>query len=239
MFTQCEKCKAIFRVNLKEVTAAKGMLRCGECYTVFNATKTLSTSMPEAFQEIVDLSKANPDLSFSRTRQETSKEPLLNKSKQQNANHTQKKSTNQNFYIKQAKTSINKYLIFAVLLLITLFAFQVFYNLKLKESEEPRHEPEKMQMVTYNVFAHPKETGVLLISATIENKAKNAQPYPIIEVTLSDSKQKVIALRRFRPIEYLTQYKKQMMLASGQQSNISLKISDPGSKATRFQYKFY
>ena len=59
MFTQCTKCKAIFRVNLREVTIAKGKLRCGECYAVFDATKTLSTTMPAPFQKTVDLETLN------------------------------------------------------------------------------------------------------------------------------------------------------------------------------------
>lgn len=248
MFTQCEKCKAIFRVNLKEVTVAKGKLRCGECYSVFDATKTLSTSMPTAFQEIVDIGRTaypKSTISAKSTRSDNFLKNISSKASSLSPSPAPavkvKSAQNNNFYVKSSKSlqNVDKRLLTVVLLLVSLFVFQFFYNIKLKANEEPKHEPEKIQMITYNVFAHPNESGVLLISATMENNAKQAQPYPVIEVTLSDSKEKVIALRRFRPIEYLRNYSKKMMLVSNQKSNISLKINDPGSKATRFQYKFY
>ena len=47
MYTQCSHCKAIFRVTMKELTAAQGLLRCGECDAVFDAMKALSTTLPE------------------------------------------------------------------------------------------------------------------------------------------------------------------------------------------------
>ena len=245
MFTQCEKCKAIFRVNLREVTIAKGKLRCGECYSVFDATKALSTTMPTPFQKIVDLVETVDTFSpVSRTRIK----PKNNYQDHQNSNTISNtpsiediKSTSQLFKVKSIQTlpTINKWLLATILLLIALFIFQIIYNKKLKATEEPLHEPEKIQMLSSNVFAHPNESGVLLISASMENNANRAQPYPVVEVILSDSKSKVIALRRFRPAEYLNNYQKGMLLSSRQQSKINLKISDPGSKAIRFQYKFF
>ena len=47
MYTQCNHCKAIFRVTMKELTAAQGLLRCGECDAIFDAMKSLSTTLPE------------------------------------------------------------------------------------------------------------------------------------------------------------------------------------------------
>lgn len=47
MYTQCNHCKAIFRVTMKELTAAQGLLRCGECDAIFDAMRSLSTTLPE------------------------------------------------------------------------------------------------------------------------------------------------------------------------------------------------
>lgn len=47
MYTQCNHCKAIFRVTMKELTTAQGLLRCGECDAIFDAMKSLSTTLPE------------------------------------------------------------------------------------------------------------------------------------------------------------------------------------------------
>ncbi|WP_308873456.1 MJ0042-type zinc finger domain-containing protein [Thiothrix subterranea] len=47
MYTQCNHCNAIFRVTMKELTAAQGLLRCGECDNIFDAMKSLSQTLPE------------------------------------------------------------------------------------------------------------------------------------------------------------------------------------------------
>ena len=231
MFTQCEKCKAIFRINLREVTVAKGKLRCGECYSVFDSTKTLSTSKPLSFQEAIDLEKV---ASTKRNNSDKAKN---------NSDSSSSEPSNVFYNTSQiepkTEQTINKWLIATVTFLTLLLPVQMYLNMKFKESEEPLHEPKKIEMLNYNVFAHPNESGVLLISATMENIAKFNQPYPVIEVRLSDSKSKVIALRRFRPNEYLQNHKKSIMLVKNKPSRIKLKISDPGSKATRFQFEFH
>ena len=244
MFTQCENCKAIFRVTLREITTTKGKLRCGECYSVFDATKTLSNTIPTPFQEVVDLESTAPVvIPKTKKRIDNNREAHTISIHQSNESSSSESTNSSLPYFKEdtAKPAqtFNKWLLISVLFLALLLALQIYFNIKFKATEEPRHEPEKIQMLSYNVFAHPNESGVLLISATLENIAKFKQPYPIIELRLSDSKSKVIALRRFRPSEYLQNQAKGLMLSKNQQSKIKLKIKDPGSQATRFQFKFY
>ena len=238
MFTQCQKCKAIFRVNLREVTAAKGKLRCGECYSVFDATKTLSNTMPTPFQEVVDLQSVSPFKAATSSNKPGTDKNQTGKDTISIRENSQNTATKPNTYTKK-RQPLNKWLLIAAIFLALLLPVQVYFNMKTRAAEEPRHKPDKIQMVNYNVFAHPNESGVLLISATMKNIAKFEQPYPVIEVSLRDSHSRVIALRRFRPSEYLQNYNKKLMLATNQQSQIKLKISDPGSKATRFRFKFY
>ncbi len=238
MFTQCENCKAIFRVTLREITTTKGRLRCGECYSIFDATKTLSNTTPMPFQEVVDLESTAPVVIPKTKKRDNNKEAHTISIRQSNESPNDSLPYYKEDTDKPAQT-FNKWLLISVLFLTLLLALQIYFNIKFKATEEPRHEPEKIQMLSYNVFAHPNESDVLLISATLENIAKLKQPYPIIELRLSDSKSKVIALRRFRPSEYLQNQAKGLMLSHNQQSKIKLKIKDPGSKATRFQFKFY
>lgn len=239
MFTQCENCKAIFRVTLREITTTKGKLRCGECYSVFDASKTLSNTTPIPFQKVVDLKSVAPTVipKIKKDIDNNNKPNIIS------IRQSSESSNSSLLYYKKdtdkPTQALNKWLLILVLFLGLLLALQIYFNIKFKETEEPRHKPEKIQMLSYNVFAHPNESGVLLISATLENIAKFKQPYPVIELRLSDSKSKVIALRRFRPSEYLQNQTQGLMLSQNQQSKIKLKIKDPGSKATRFQFKFY
>lgn len=238
MFTQCEKCKAVFRINLREVTVSKGILRCGECYFVYDVTNTLSTTMPTAFQAIVDLETVNYK-NFKTTTNHSSYTDRYIDSASDTDNNYKKIFPYLLAEAHQFFNSTNKWLLAAIAFFSILLPIQMYFHMQFKASEEPLHEPELIQMLNYNVFAHPDESGVLLISATMENTAKFDQPYPVIEVRLSDAQSEVIALRRFRPFEYYQNHKKGLMLSTNQQSRIKLKISDPGSKATRFKFGFY
>jgi len=93
-------------------------------------------------------------------------------------------------------------------------------------------------MLNHNVFAHPIEKEVLLISASIENTADFDQPFPILEVRLTNSQSELVALRRFSPEEYLDKFTAATLLRRKQATSIKLKIKDPGSQATRFQFDF-
>ncbi len=61
----------------------------------------------------------------------------------------------------------------------------------------------ELRMLSSEVSEHPDVRGALLIQATFVNIAKFTQPFPILEVKLSDLRGQTVALRRFRPAEYL------------------------------------
>ncbi len=234
MFTQCEHCKAIFEINMREVTIAKGMLRCGECHQVFNGSKTLSTNMPKPYSKKT-VERASPqkkkipkkirhtDISADNTKNNNTaknKQSLKVKGVEKESNHT------------------GLGLKIIALLLLLLLIFQVLYHYKDNILGINQYEPDKIHMVNHNVFTHPIEKGVLLISASMENTAEFDQKYPILEVRLTDSQSKLVALRRFTPDEYLEQYTDTMLLKKNVVTNLKLKIKDPGNKATRFQFNF-
>ncbi|KAG1694954.1 hypothetical protein GQR58_006881 [Nymphon striatum] len=123
------------------------------------------------------------------------------------------------------------------LLLFLFLLVQILYNFKDEILGVNRYEPEKIHMVNHNVFMHPIEKGVLLISASMENNANFDQKFPILEVRLTDSQSKVVALRRFTPNEYLENYNEEMLLKKNLVTSLKLKIKDPGSEATLMSYK--
>ena len=42
MYTQCPKCQSVFMVSDTDITAHEGLVRCGNCYSVFNASANLT-----------------------------------------------------------------------------------------------------------------------------------------------------------------------------------------------------
>jgi len=233
MYTQCEQCKAIFRVNMREVTVAKGQLRCGECNAIFNATKSLSTTMPASYKE---LEAAKPSVKVDK--QKKLIQPHIKKRAVQATPLKSKTQKNKKVAKPRAPKKGINWSIITILLLLSSLAAQVAYSKRHLFLGTPLHEPEKIQMLNHNIFAHPNESGVLLISAQIENTAKKAQPYPVLELSLKNTQSTLVAFRRFYPKEYLTKYYKEQLIPPKTPITIKLKIKDPGNKATHFQFNF-
>jgi hypothetical protein len=199
---------------MKELTVAQGKLRCGECDSVFNAMDTLTTTLPK-------------------------KAPL----DKEGEDKEEEDSVDLDVLMPQYKRTPSKKLfdfqhILVVFVLSSLLLTQFLYRNKGWFTHELKRNPEQVEMISRNIISHPNDEGVLLISATIENKAEHDQPYPYVEVTLLDNNENTIALRRFKPQEYLLQYIENEIFSASKEAMLQLKISDPGKKATRFNFKF-
>ncbi len=91
-----------------------------------------------------------------------------------------------------------------------------------------------------DITVHPRVKGALLINAVFVNTAGYTQPFPLMQITLSDVSGRVIAKRRFQPAEYLDA---DVNLRRGMLSNnpiqIVLEIADPGKDAENFEFNFF
>ncbi len=58
MFTQCPKCQSVFMVSEKDVKAHEGLVRCGNCYSVFNSSWNLTDDPRHDFVEPPKVSNA-------------------------------------------------------------------------------------------------------------------------------------------------------------------------------------
>jgi hypothetical protein len=212
---------------MKELTAAQGKLRCGECAGVFNAMDSLSTKLPNH-------TDPSEKISFDS----------LNKKQQSgitaSSHNPIKEAIKQKEKPAQAKKSVNRNKLWAALtalaLCITLGA-QVWFSRDVWFNQ--LRQPEKVKMLSKNVFSHPSQPNTLIITASIKSFTKDSQPYPYLEARLLDIRNNTIALRRFRPHEYLERYDSGAMLQGNQAVSIRLKIQDPpGNKAKHFQFSF-
>lgn len=96
-----------------------------------------------------------------------------------------------------------------------------------------------LQLLSRDVRPHPSVPGALLISATVRNNAAFTQPYPVVSITLSDLNGNRIAMRRFRPDEYIASAGVRAAgLAPGQTAALMFEVKDPGRNAVAFQFGF-
>ncbi len=111
--------------------------------------------------------------------------------------------------------------------------------IRLKCHLPPRSDPSKLELLSRDIRPHPSVPNALIVSATLRNAADFSQPFPVIEITLSDLDENRIGMRRFQPREYITDAK---TLAHGMQSNsnaaLVFEVADPGKNAIAFEFKF-
>jgi len=286
MYTQCGHCKAIFRVTMKELTAAQGMLRCGECGSVFDAMQSLSTTLPEDRQFIKNNNQAASgdavEMTADQVELQSRKKVYLSQaqklSEQKKASQkpaaiqskpsvlSNKPNKKPSFAksdaalkssIKRRPSHSRKFVMIAIICLSLLLLLQLLYTQKNWLADQPftagatrafcklvgcdvgqRRDLTQLEMLNRNVYSHPNEQDVLMITATIENQADFSQPYPLLEISFLDGKNDVLALRRFTPEEYLPDTSPQALMDSGKAIDIRVKIADPGKDAVRFQFRF-
>jgi predicted Zn finger-like uncharacterized protein len=78
--------------------------------------------------------------------------------------------------------------------------------------------------------------GALRVRASLVNRAAFAQPYPLLRVTFEDRFGGRVALRDFKPAEYLPgRTEPPQLLAAGARADADLSIVDPGAQAVGFE----
>ena len=103
-----------------------------------------------------------------------------------------------------------------------------------------RSNPAQIRVLAREVASHPAVSGALLINTTLVNDADYPQRYPLLELSLTDFNGDTLALRRFRPEEYLD-----ASVDSGQGMpphvpvQALLEIADPGKDVVGFRFGFF
>ena len=109
-----------------------------------------------------------------------------------------------------------------------------------KKTAEPFRDVGRIHLVSRDMHSHPTRAGMLALSATFLNRAEKTQPYPVIEVTLTDASNTPLARRAFTPAEYLpARTASQSGLAPNVHVPILLEFADPGSSSVGFELKFH
>ncbi len=99
--------------------------------------------------------------------------------------------------------------------------------------------PARLRLLASNVQANPGVPNSLMISASVRNEARFAQPYPVVTVTLSDARGQRLAMRRLQPNQYLDDSAiLRRGLATDASTVLLLEVEDPGDKAVAFEFGF-
>ena len=102
-----------------------------------------------------------------------------------------------------------------------------------------RKELDSIELTNHAIQSHPRYANSLIITATIVNRAPFPQPYPIVEILMTDISQNRIASRRFDPDEYLATTSPDGAFDSEIAVPLMLEVLDPGKEAVGFEFKFH
>ncbi|MHB8454414.1 MAG: DUF3426 domain-containing protein [Acidiferrobacterales bacterium] len=89
------------------------------------------------------------------------------------------------------------------------------------------------------VAPHPKFDNALRVKVTLVNRASYVQPYPLLEVTLSDNNGAVLARRAFRPDEYLNRQQKAGGMPPQVAIRVSFDITSPNRRAVGYEIQLF
>jgi hypothetical protein len=103
----------------------------------------------------------------------------------------------------------------------------------------PIRDTAKLELLSRDVRPDPDAAGALAITATFRNNAPYRQPWPVVVVELTDLDNNVVAMRRFRPAEYMPDpARRSAGIAAGTTAAVAFEVADPGKRAVSFHFGF-
>ncbi|MDH5361390.1 MAG: DUF3426 domain-containing protein [Gammaproteobacteria bacterium] len=246
MYTHCPECSTYFRITAEQLRAAQGKVRCSNCETVFSALETLEETLP-AGQVTANDDNSTPAKEPVK-RDKKAKKPKKDKSA---------KSPGRSGGILKTLFS----LILGLSLMLAFLAQFAYFQRNQLVQRYPVLQPyfeqacglaqmecdfslrkdySKLSLEHKDIRLHPKVKQSLLINANLLNQANFVQPYPIVTLTFTDSQEKIVAQRGFKPEEYLSNPQQaESGLGPRESALLVLEVLDPGPDAINFTFDFH
>ncbi len=263
MYAQCPECLTVFSFDTATVAQAHGNVACGKCGATFNSLATLTEELPEETYETLPVHATNPAppvLMMSVVRADDSVQaPLFSHAPDEPAAHESHAlpSFARLERLPERPAHTLRWVL-ACAGLALLLGVQLVWAERRPLLADAQTGPwlraacatlgcrlpliantDKLQLVSRDVRPHPSVAGALIISATVRNDARFAQPYPVVDITLSDLDGNRIAMRRFRPSDYLPDPSARASgLAPGASAAMVFEVRDPGKNAVAFEFGF-
>ncbi len=222
MITHCLKCDTYFRVSSEQLSAHNGQVRCGRCAQVFNALEqlepdnvqaTAATTLPEEptalkrprHKEIVTTVR-KPEVEDGESLDIPTELPRKKSARREESN----------------EPGTQWFWLAGIILLIVSLATQgvyffrnelVAYNPELRPLLEPfcralqceiqlLRNPDLINIEASDLVSEPANPDIITVNITLRNRANFPQSHPLLELTLTDAQNALVARRVFKPAEY-------------------------------------
>jgi predicted Zn finger-like uncharacterized protein len=256
--TLCPTCNTRFKIHQEQLEAHNGLVRCGRCQAIFDAREQLEDGQPSPQLDL-------PIAPVSGGAAAVAAKPSDNKIKvAKPVTLAQQVAFMDNLDDVPSEPVKKKHgwlrAIGSALLLIMLLG-QAAYSYRVElAANMPGLKPaltaycellqctvslpqkaDLMSIDASNLEADPAQASVIVLNAILRNRAPYAQAYPSLELTLTDTDDKPLARRIFRPAEYLRPGENEKQgLAAGRELNIGLNLDTADLKPSGYQlFLFY
>lgn len=95
-----------------------------------------------------------------------------------------------------------------------------------------------LKVLKRTVYSHPSINNALVIDLSLANQADFEQPYPLLEIRLTDRNGGLVVKSRFLPEQYLDRWQPEELMGIGKRVDVVLTVEDPGQTATSFELDF-
>ncbi len=210
MITTCPGCRTAFRVTQEQLGVRDGRVRCGKCATIFDAREVLQTELAEFAPESGD----QPEDQLPRTKAVAFPEP----------EPVTPRETRPVFPVAEPERPGRRagWVAGSILLVLILMA-QIGFNYRGEiallfpemrptlaqlcaslacDVPLPRR-AELISIESSDLQADPANPSVMVLTATLRNRAAFAQSHPSLELTLTDSQDQPLARRVLAVQDYL------------------------------------
>jgi predicted Zn finger-like uncharacterized protein len=251
MYVQCPHCETLFRVTSGQLTAADARVRCGQCFTIFNALDNIRVPSEDEIVMRTDNIVAEHKNAADIGKRGNDEVPEILRDDMSNL-----RAPRLNIRAYSRRATVGYF--FLSLLLIMGLGLQIIHAnraqlVKYSELRPVIHAlcslsncavpelraPEQIDLLGRQLYTHPNIEKALMIQASMVNNAPYDQPYPLIELSLSDEQGHIVAMRHFNPDEYLAISEDPLsVMQPGNPVAITLEIQDPGKHALAYEFKF-
>ena len=262
MYSQCTHCLTVYKLHANELATARGQVRCGTCAHEFDALATLVETLPEGAFERLPLRAPDlqpPLLSIPSLRPSAAQRELFTPPATPAAGPTRPPSFARLGRRAPPRPHRLRWA-FACLLAALVLGGQYAWAERLRLLREPvvrdaaqqvcarlpmpcrlplQRDVNQLLLLARDVRPHPSVRGALMIAATISNTAGFAQPFPTVEIALGDADEQRIAMRRFRPEQYVSDAEALARgMGPGTSTELHFEVADPGKRAVAFEFSF-
>jgi predicted Zn finger-like uncharacterized protein len=245
LVTRCPACGTAFRVQRDQLAAHFGTVRCGKCGSVFNGVAAL-------VEEGADKLSIDPSPQLGLF--DPSRRPAQ-------AAHLRDDVALPDFMAadEPARSWTWLWVVAAIAAAATLGAQAVYrYRAEIAafapEARAPLDDacrwlgctvqlPRRADLMTIessDLQADPRRDGLIVLHAVIRNRARLAQEYPALELTLTDEAGRPLLRRVLLPADYVEAARTRQGIAAGGEAALRVHLDSSRARATSYRlYLFY